>query len=127
MNVDTVRVDEETKRRLTTLKRRTGISQWNILGRWAFCASISSGYIVSRTEIGTLSSIEMTWKVFAGKNAKAYEALALLTHFTAENGGYRGSLHDTISAHIGHGASLLVSGGLSVKDCTQLLSMTASS
>ena len=34
-----VRVDERAKNQLTTLKRRTGIKNWNVLCRWALCVS----------------------------------------------------------------------------------------
>jgi Domain of unknown function (DUF1832). len=35
-----VRVNEDCKERLITLKRYTGIQNWNVLCRWAFCISI---------------------------------------------------------------------------------------
>ena len=38
--IETVRLDSGTKVRLMTLKKRTGITQWNILCRWAFCLSL---------------------------------------------------------------------------------------
>ena len=125
MNIDTLRLDEDTKRRLTSLKRRTGVSQWNILSRWAFCTSIASGHVIGASKTGALSSVEMTWKVFAGQNGKVYEALALQSHFLAANAGFAGSLHDTVSEHIGNGASILMTGKASVRDCKSLLSMSA--
>ena len=126
MNIETLRLDEDTKRRLTSLKRRTGISQWNIIGRWAFCTSIASGHVVGTSKNGPLSSVEMTWRVFAGQNSKAYEALALQSHFLAAKTGFAGPLHDTVSGHIGHGASILMAGKTSIKTCKSLLSKSAS-
>ena len=126
MNIETLHLDEDAKRRLTSLKRRTGISQWNILSRWAFCASIASDHVIGASKNGPLSTVEMTWKVFAGQNSKVYEALALQSHFLATKTGCTGSLHDTVSEHIGHGASILVTGKNSIKDCKSLLSKSAS-
>jgi len=121
MIIDTLRLDEDTKRRLTSLKRRTGILQWNILGRWAFCISISSDHVISSTHDHPTSSVEMTWKVFAGQNSKVYEALVLQSHFFARKIGFTGSVHDTVSEHIRNGASILLTGKKAVNDCKSLL------
>ncbi len=125
MNIETLHLDEDAKRRLTSLKRRTGISQWNILSRWAFCTSLASGHVVGALKNAPLSSVEMTWKVFSGQNGKAYEALALQSHSLAAKTGFAGSLHDIVSEHIGYGASILVAGKTSIRDCKSLLSRAA--
>ena len=38
--IETVRISEKGKTQLITLKRRTGIQNWNVLCRWAFCISL---------------------------------------------------------------------------------------
>ena len=38
--IETVRTSEKGKTQLITLKRRTGIQNWNVLCRWAFCISL---------------------------------------------------------------------------------------
>ena len=41
LSVETVRLGSDTKTHLSTLKKRTGIENWNTLCRWAFCLSLS--------------------------------------------------------------------------------------
>ena len=36
-----IRLSNVEKNRLSRLKRKTGLSQWNILCRWAFCLSLA--------------------------------------------------------------------------------------
>ena len=73
--VDAVRVDERAKTQLMTLKRRTGIKNWNVLCRWALCASLAEPSIPADQEIGTLSNVEMSWSTFGGQSADVYTAI----------------------------------------------------
>jgi DNA sulfur modification protein DndE len=41
MSIKQVRVSSQAKEQLIRLKIKTGITQWNILCRWAFCASMA--------------------------------------------------------------------------------------
>ncbi|MDY0977707.1 DNA sulfur modification protein DndE [Massilia sp. CFBP9012] len=66
MIIDVVRVSEKAKYQLLTLKRRTGIQQWNVLCRWALLVSLAERAIPPHEEIVTGSNIEMSWKTFAG-------------------------------------------------------------
>jgi len=73
--VETVRLNERAKTQLTTLKRRTGIKNWNTLSRWALCVSLAEptvpAAIIENSDIG----VEMTWSTFGGRNADLYAAL----------------------------------------------------
>ena len=73
--VDAVRVDERAKTQLMTLKRRTGVKNWNVLCRWALCASLAEPSIPADQEIGTLSNVEMSWSTFGGQAADVYTAI----------------------------------------------------
>jgi DNA sulfur modification protein DndE len=42
MLIDSVRVSKQARDQLITLRRRTGIENWNVVCRWAFCASLAS-------------------------------------------------------------------------------------
>jgi DNA sulfur modification protein DndE len=66
MIIDVVRVSEKAKHQLLTLKRRTGILQWNVLCRWALLTSLAERTIPPHEEIITDSNVEMSWKTFAG-------------------------------------------------------------
>ena len=64
--VDRVRISQAGKDQLLKLRRVTGISQWNILCRWAFCLSLAEATAPSPVPIPTDSNLEMTWQVFSG-------------------------------------------------------------
>ena len=61
-----IRLSSEAKDRLSNLKRKTGISQWNILCRWAFCLSLAEKSIPPKMDIVTDSNVEMSWRTFTG-------------------------------------------------------------
>jgi DNA sulfur modification protein DndE len=67
--VDRVRISQAGKDQLLKLRRVTGISQWNILCRWAFCRSLAEPTPPSPVPIPSDSNVEMTWQVFGGEIA----------------------------------------------------------
>ena len=75
MAIDSFRLSEKAKTQLTKLKAKTGITQWNILCRWAFCLSLKEETIPPNEDIATNSNIEMTWKTFGGERQDLYYAL----------------------------------------------------
>ena len=75
--VDVVRVDERGKTQLTTLKRRTGVQNWNVLCRWALCTSLAEPSRPADQEVGPMSNVEMSWSTFGGPQADLYTALVL--------------------------------------------------
>lgn len=78
MIVETVRVSEKAKSQLITLKRKTGIQNWNVLCRWALMRSLAEPSIPPHEEIVADSSIEMSWKTFAGDYGDAITGLVLM-------------------------------------------------
>ena len=76
--IETIKVSEKAKNQLITLKRRTGIQNWNVLCRWAFCLSMAEKTAPPQEEIVTDSSVEMTWKTFSGGQENLYTSLLLL-------------------------------------------------
>jgi len=76
--IDTVRVSDKARTQLITLKRRTGIQNWNILCRWALCYSLSEKTEPPYEDIPSDSTIEMTWKTFTGGEEELYLALIKL-------------------------------------------------
>jgi DNA sulfur modification protein DndE len=76
MIVETVRVSQQGKDQLSTLKRKTGIQNWNILCRWALCSSLAEKSVPPQSKIVTDSPIEIAWKTFTGDGMEeAYDAL----------------------------------------------------
>lgn len=73
MFIDRIRLSQQAREQLIRVKRWTGIQNWNVLCRWAFCLSLAEPTVPPKTKVLTDSSVEMTWKVFGG----AYEGVYL--------------------------------------------------
>jgi DNA sulfur modification protein DndE len=75
MSIKQVRVSSQARDQLIRLKTRTGISQWNILCRWALCLSLRQAAPPTPVEIAADSNVEMSWQVFGGEAQELYLAL----------------------------------------------------
>ena len=106
--IENIRLDQDTKIRLSTLKRRTGIEHWNTLCRWAFCLSLTDATPPRELHEKGIGAVEMTWKTFAGDEDDVYAALlrarAQLDHGSTE----RDTLSTTVRHHISRGTARLV-------------------
>lgn len=81
MTVEHVRVSKIARDQLVTLKRRTGIAQWNVLCRWALCRSLAEPSVPPNARLVTDSNVDMTWKVFAGQHGDVlWAALRVRCH-----------------------------------------------
>lgn len=76
--LESVRLGKKAKSQLITLKRKTGVANWNILCRWAFAVSIAENTKPRPTKDSFDDGIEMTWRTFAGEHAALYEGLLCL-------------------------------------------------
>lgn len=84
MPVDHIRVSQAARDQLITLKRRTGIAHWNVLCRWALCRSLAEPAPPPPAKLTLDSSVEMTWRVFAGNQGD--ELWALLRYRCHQDG-----------------------------------------
>src|SRR5262249_19970460 len=84
MSIKQVRLSGQAKDQLIRLKTRTGITQWNILCRWAFCLSLRQPTPPTPIEVPSDSNVEMTWQVFGGEAQELY--LAMLKERCAMDG-----------------------------------------
>lgn len=76
MSIDHIQLSQKERDQLITLKRRTGIQNWNTICRWAFCISLSDGMRVAQdTTVKSDSTVEMSWKTFGGQYDDVYLAL----------------------------------------------------
>lgn len=75
MAIKQIKLASQGKDQLVRLKSKTGIQQWNILCRWAFCVSMAEDSPPSPVEIPADSNVEMTWHVFGGEYQEIYYAL----------------------------------------------------
>jgi DNA sulfur modification protein DndE len=70
-----IKLPNQSKDKLSRLKGRTGIGQWNILCRWALCYSLSESTIPADLDLPADSNVEMSWHTFAGEYHEIYDAL----------------------------------------------------
>ncbi len=75
MIIKQIKLSESAKDKLSRLKGKTGIKNWNVLCRWALCYSLSEGTMPTDIEIPSDSNVEMSWYTFAGEYSEIYEAL----------------------------------------------------
>jgi len=75
MAIDHIRVSQQAKDQMIRLKRATGLENWNVLCRWAYCLSLAEKSAPPNKEIPADSNVEMSWQVFGGKHHGLYLAL----------------------------------------------------
>lgn len=75
MIVKQIKLSNQAKDKLSRLKGKTGIQNWNILCRWALCFSLSEDTMPTEMEIQADSNVEISWHTFAGENHEIYDAL----------------------------------------------------
>ena len=120
MIIKQIKLSNAAKDKLSRLKGKTGIQNWNVLCRWAFCFSLKEGTIPTDIEINSDSNVEMSWLTFAGEYHELYEAL--IKEWCIEND--LGTDNDTIAKyfklHLERGIGYL-SGTNFIKDIKDLL------
>ncbi len=125
MSIKQIRVSSQAKDQLIRLKSRTGIEQWNILCRWAFCLSLQEKTPPTPVDIPADSNVEMTWHVFGGECHEIY--LAVLKERCSRDG--LGLSPETLShqfrLHLHRGISYLATPN-KTRGISDLVRLTAS-
>lgn len=75
MIVRRIVLSTQTKNKLSRLKGKTGIKNWNVLCRWALCFSLAENTIPVDNEDSSEGSLEISWHTMFGENHEIYEAL----------------------------------------------------
>jgi len=75
MPVKHVRLSQDARNQLITLKRRTRIMQWNVLCRRGFRRSLAQASRPPAARIPAHGNVEMTWRTFGGHWADEPRAL----------------------------------------------------
>lgn len=75
MIVKQIKLSSQAKERLSRLKGKTGIKNWNILCRWALCYSLHEGTVPTDVQLNSDSNLEMSWYTFGGEYSDLYEVL----------------------------------------------------
>jgi len=78
MPLEHIKLSKTARDQLITLKRRTGITHWNVLCRWAFCRSLAEESRPTDTKLVLDSNVEMNWRTFGGDISDALWSLLKL-------------------------------------------------
>jgi len=75
MKIKQIRLSQQSKDKLSRLKGKTGIKNWNVLCRWALCYSLHENTIPTDVPLVADSNLEMSWYTFAGEYGELFEAV----------------------------------------------------
>jgi len=75
MIVKQIKLSNTSKEKLSRLKGKTGIKNWNVLCRWALCFSLHEDTVPTDVPINADSNVEMSWYTFAGEYSEIYTVL----------------------------------------------------
>lgn len=122
MFVKQIKLPTQSKDRLSRLKGRTGIQNWNVLCRWALCFSLSESTIPTDFELPADSNLEMSWLTFAGENHEIYEALIRAWCIQNDLSTDDETLSKYFKLHLNRGISYLAGTGV-IKSVDDLVSL----
>ncbi len=105
--LDNIRISENSKAKLSRLKGRTGIQNWNILCRWAFAVSLADKTRISAHKQSNWSNVEMTWRTFGGIYEDVYWALLVKSADDAGVGTELSDLAHHLHLHLERGLATL--------------------
>ena len=119
--IDILRTSSNVKSSLTRIKTITGISNWNIICRWAFCLSLKQTSLPREVE-EKLDGVEIDYDTLVGKNKSIYTQLLinnLVTHNVAVD---KKNLTKYLYAHVNRGVNIIYTNKL--KDISGLFKLT---
>jgi len=123
LTIDILRTSSNVKSSLTRIKTITGISNWNIICRWALCLSLKQTSLPREVE-EKLDGVEIDYDTLVGKNKSIYTQLLinnLVTHNVAVD---KKNLTKYLYAHVNRGVNIIYTNKL--KDISGLMAFTQS-
>ena len=117
-----IRLTVQDKEKLSRLKGKTGILNWNVLCRWALCCSLKEPSIPLDLPLGEESNVEISWMTFAGENYKIYEALIKARCIRDGLGTDEATLAKYFRLHLSRGIAYLSSTNL-IRSLDDLMKM----
>jgi len=105
--IESIRLTESEKEILSKIKRKTGISSWNVLCRWAYLLGVSQDRTSSIASEGKRDAIEIRWETFVGGNSNIYTAITQLKYSEELDNHKRLSLFDFVHGRLSIGIRVL--------------------
>jgi DNA sulfur modification protein DndE len=119
--IERVRLTAAAKQQLSTIKRRTGIEHYNVIGRHALFASIANKTLVPSEALQFSGGLEIEWKTFAGDAEATITNLLVVRALSDEGDNGPVAVRKVLHAHLHRGLSYLASDPNSM--CAGRLSM----
>ena len=104
--IENVRLTPAERQKLINIKKDTGISNWNVICRWALSMSLAQSDFPPAISNGNRGAIEMTWQTFGGEEAAIYEALIEFDH---QDSGSTSTKAEWLYRHLNRGINLVAS------------------
>ena len=119
--IDLLRTSANVRNSLTRIKTITGISNWNILCRWAFCLSLKQTSLPREVD-EKLDGIEIDYDTLVGKNKSIYTQLLINNLITHKVEIDKKNLTKYLYAHVNRGVNIIYTNKL--KDISGLFKLT---
>ena len=120
INIDVLRTSMNVKNSLSRIKTLTGIPNWNIICRWAFCLSIKQTSLPREVE-EKLDGVEIDYDTLFNKNKSIYTQLLINNLVTHKVEIDKNSLTKYLHAHVNRGVNIIYTNKL--KDISGLFKL----
>ena len=107
--VERVKLTAAAKQQLSTLKRRSGIEHYNVIGRHALCASLVNKTKVPNEALNFSGGLEIEWKTFAGDAESTIINLLVMRAMADEADAGPLAVRKVLHAHLHRGLGYLTS------------------
>jgi DNA sulfur modification protein DndE len=107
--IERVKLTAAAKQQLSTLKRRTGIEHYNVIGRHALCASLANKTKVPQEVLQFSGGLEIDWKTFAGEAEDTLTNILILRALVDEGDTGPAVVRRVLQAHLHRGLGYLAS------------------
>ena len=118
--IDLLRTSVNVRNSLTRIKTITGIPNWNILCRWAFCLSLKQTSLPREVD-EKLDGIEIDYDTLVGKNKSIYTQLLINNLISHKVEIDKKNLTKYLYAHVNRGVNIIYTNKL--KDISGLFKL----
>ena len=119
--IDLLRTSANVRNSLTRIKTITGIPNWNVICRWAFCLSLKQTSLPREVD-EKLDGIEIDYDTLVGKNKSIYTQLLINNLITHKVEIDKKNLTKYLYAHVNRGVNIIYTNKL--KNISGLFKLT---
>ena len=118
--IDLLRTSANVRNSLTRIKTITGIPNWNVICRWAFCLSLKQTSLPREVD-EKLDGIEIDYDTLVGKNKSIYTQLLINNLISHKVEIDKKNLTKYLYAHVNRGVNIIYTNKL--KDISGLFKL----